>query len=456
MANKEQVVRDLDRVIGLIKTRAKDIPDGTKKEMVTETIRNFDQYVSPGWLQYRKSVSSESDGYAVLEWEDGGAYFYGLCGEKFLDCLGGFGIFTAGHSEPEIVDVVKAQLDRQGLHSQELLDPLRGYLAKAMAEVTPGDLQQCFFTNCGTEAVEMALKLARFKTGGRWFISTTRAFHGKTAGSLAVGGKGTYREPYLPLVQQVTHVEYGNIDAMRAAIENLEFVGEKLAAVILEPIQGEAGVIVPPAGYLKAVRQLCDEHNIPLILDEIQTGMGRTGTLWRCDAEGIVPDIMTFGKAFGGGVMPITGLIFRPEMWSEELVENPYLLGSTTFGGNPVCCAAAIAALDFQLKNDVPGQAREKGAKIKAGLEAIQAKYPTVIKEVRGVGMMMAVEFFSDEYGYEFSKEMYNQHVIISGTLNNSKSIRFEPPVSLTPEEIAKILDASDKAAAKAKEVFGL
>ena len=190
--------------------------------------------------------------------------------------------------------------------------------------------------------------------------------------------------------------------------------------------------------------------------DEIQTGMGRTGTLWRCDAEGIVPDIMTFGKAFGGGVMPITGLIFRPEMWSEELVENPYLLGSTTFGGNPVCCAAAIAALDFQLKNDVPGQAREKGAKIKAGLEAIQAKYPTVIKEVRGVGMMMAVEFFSDEYGYEFSKEMYNQHVIISGTLNNSKSIRFEPPVSLTPEEIAKILDASDKAAAKAKEVFGL
>ena len=165
---------------------------------------------------------------------------------------------------------------------------------------------------------------------------------------------------------------------------------------------------------------------------------------------------MTFGKAFGGGVMPITGLICRPSMWSEELIENPYLLGSTTFGGNPVCCAAAIAALDFQLKNDIPGQARDKGAKIKAGLEAIQAKYPTVIQEVRGIGLMMAVEFFSDEYGYEFSKEMYNQHVIISGTLNNSKTIRYEPPASLTDEEIAKILDASEKAAAKAKEIFGL
>ena len=256
MANREQVVRDLDRVIGLIKTDAKDIPAETKQQMMKETIHHFNEYVSPGWLQYRKSVSSETDGDVVLEWEDGGSYFYGLNGEKFLDCLGGFGIYTAGHSEPEIVDVVKAQLNRQGLHSQELIDPLRGYLAKAVADITPGDLKQCFFTNCGTEAVEMALKLARFKTGGRWYISTIRAFHGKTAGSLSVGGKSTYREPYLPLVQQVTHVEYGNADAMRTAIENLEAVGEKIAAVILEPIQGEAGVIVPPPGYLKEVRKI--------------------------------------------------------------------------------------------------------------------------------------------------------------------------------------------------------
>lgn len=386
MENKEQVVRELDRVIGLIKTRAKDIPDGTKQEMVTETIRNFDQYVSPGWLQYRKSVSSENDGYAVLEWEDGGAYFYGLGGEKFLDCLGGFGIYTAGHSEPEIVDVVKAQLDRQGLHSQELLDPLRGYLAKAVADTTPGDLQQCFFTNCGTEAVEIALKLARFKTGGRWFISTTRAFHGKTAGSLAVGGKGTYREPYLPLVQQVTHVEYGNIDAMRAAIENLEFVGEKLAAVILEPIQGEAGVIVPPAGYLKEVRQLCDEHNIPLILDEIQTGMGRTGTMWRCEAEDVVPDIMTFGKAFGGGVMPITGLICRPHMWSQELIDNPYLLGSTTFGGNPVCCAGAINVLE-RLDEAMLQGVQARSAYIKQELTGAKG-----VIGVSGLGLMLGIQ----------------------------------------------------------------
>ena len=448
MANREQVVRDLDRVIGLIKTDAKDIPAETKQQMMKETIHHFNEYVSPGWLQYRKSVSSETDGDVVLEWEDGGSYFYGLNGEKFLDCLGGFGIYTAGHSEPEIVDVVKAQLNRQGLHSQELIDPLRGYLAKAVADITPGDLKQCFFTNCGTEAVEMALKLARFKTGGRWYISTIRAFHGKTAGSLSVGGKSTYREPYLPLVQQVTHVEYGNADAMRTAIENLEAVGEKIAAVILEPIQGEAGVIVPPPGYLKEVRKICDEHNLPLILDEIQTGMGRTGTMWRCEAEDVVPDVMTFGKAFGGGVMPITGFICRPHMWSQPLIDNPYLLGSTTFGGNPLACAAALATINVLLEQNLPAQAEQKGDMLLDGFRQLAREYPDLVQEARGKGMLMAIEFVDNEIGYNFASEMFRQRVLVAGTLNNAKTIRIEPPLTLTIEQCELVIKAARKALA--------
>lgn len=449
MANREQVVRDLDRVIGLIKTDAKDIPAETKQQMMKETIHHFNEYVSPGWLQYRKSVSSETDGDVVLEWEDGGSYFYGLNGEKFLDCLGGFGIYTAGHSEPEIVDVVKAQLNRQGLHSQELIDPLRGYLAKAVADITPGDLKQCFFTNCGTEAVEMALKLARFKTGGRWYISTIRAFHGKTAGSLSVGGKSTYREPYLPLVQQVTHVEYGNADAMRTAIENLEAVGEKIAAVILEPIQGEAGVIVPPPGYLKEVRKICDEHNLPLILDEIQTGMGRTGTMWRCQAEGVTPDIMTYGKAFGGGILPITGIICKPKMWVQELIDNPWLLGSPTFGGNPVCCSAALATIQYMLEHDVPGQCRDKGAILKAGLEQLAAKYPNIIQAVRGVGLMLAVEFHTSDLGYACARGLFARKVLTAGTLVNAKTIRFEPAAVISEQDIQDVLSRMDEALAE-------
>lgn len=451
MADKQQVIADLDKVIGLIKKDTKDITPEEKKEMVRDTLEYFDSYVSPGWLKYRKSVSSDSENGAVLEWYDEGAYCYGLNGEKFIDCLGGFGIYTCGHRNPEIMEVVKAQLDHQALHSQELLDPLRGYLAKAMADITPGDLQQCFFTNGGAEAVEMALKLARIATGGRWYISTVGAFHGKSMGAVSMGGKGTYRVPYTPMVQQVQHVQYGVADDVRKAIKNLQAVGEKVAAVILEPIQGEAGVIIPPAGYLKEVREICDETGVALIFDEIQTGMGRTGTMWRCEAESVTPDIMTFGKAFGGGILPITGIICSPKMWTQELVDNPWLLGSPTFGGNPLCCAAAIATIQYMLKHDIPGVCKTKGEILKSGLQKLAEKYPEIIMEVRGTGLMLAVEFQSCELGYETSKGLFARGVMTAGTLVNAKTIRFEPTAVISEQDIADVISRMDEALADTK-----
>lgn len=446
--NKQQVIDDLNRVIRLIKTDSKDITPEDKKQMVDETLDQFDNYVSPGWLKYRKSVSSDSENGAVLEWEDEGAYCYGLNGEKFIDCLGGFGIYTCGHRNPEILDVVKAQLDHQALHSQELLDPLRGYLAKALARITPGDLQYCFFTNGGAEAVEMALKLARIATGGRWYISTVGAFHGKSMGAVSMGGKGTYRVPYTPMVQQVQHVEYGNAEDMRKAIRNLQAVGEKVAAVILEPIQGEAGVIIPPKGYLKEVREICDEYGVALIFDEIQTGMGRTGTMWRCEAEGVTPDIMTYGKAFGGGIMPITGIICKPKMWTQQLIDNPWLLGSPTFGGNPLACSAAIATIKYMLENDIPGVCARKGEILKAGLEKVAAKYPQVIQEVRGTGLMLAIEFNTCDIGYETSKGLFARKVMTAGTLVNAKTIRFEPTAVISEQDISDVIERLDEACA--------
>ena len=454
MESREQVAADLDRVVSLIETDSKDIPAAEKKRMVEETLDQFDHYVSPGWLKYRKSVSSDSEHGAVLEWQDEGAYCYGLNGEKFIDCLGGFGIFTCGHRNQEILDVVRAQLDHQALHSQELLDPLRGYLAKAMANITPGELQYCFFTNGGAEAVEMALKLARIATGGRWYISAVGAFHGKSMGAVSVGGKSTYRVPYTPMVQQVQHVEYGVAEDIRKALRNLDAVGEKVAAVILEPIQGEAGVIVPPAGYLQEVRRICDEYGVALIFDEIQTGMGRTGTMWRCEAEGVTPDIMTFGKAFGGGIMPITGIICKPKMWTQQLIDNPWLLGSPTFGGNPVCCAAAIATIRYMLKHDIPGVCREKGVFLKTGLEKLAAKYPQIIEEVRGVGLMLAVEFKTSDLGYETAKGLFARRVMTAGTLVNAKTIRFEPTAVISQQDMEDVISRMDEALAEVQKAM--
>lgn len=451
MSNNKQVIKELEQVVNYIKSD--ELSDVEKERITKETVEYFDTYVSPGWLKYRKSVSTNA---AVVEWTDSGAYCTGLYGENFIDCLGGFGIYTCGHRNEEILDVVKAQLDHQALHSQELLDPLRGYLAKAVADITPGDLEKCFFTNGGAEAVEMALKLARIATGGRWYISTVGAFHGKSMGAISMGGKGSYRVPYTPMVQQVQHVEYGNAEDIRKAIRNLKAVGEKVAAVILEPIQGEAGIVIPPKGYLAEVREICDEYGVALIFDEIQTGMGRTGAMWRCEAEGVTPDIMTFGKAFGGGIMPITGIICRPHMWTDELVENPWLLGSPTFGGNPLACSAALATIKYMLENDIPSQCKEKGEYLINGLLQLQEKYPTVIEDIRGVGLMIGVEFVASEVGYDVAKGLFARGVMTAGTLVNAKCIRFEPAAVITKENMDQVLERMDSALADTKKNLNL
>lgn len=442
---------ELNRVIGYIKSDALEPED--QKQIVDDAIANYNAYVNPGWLKYRKSVSTNE---AFVEWMDEKEYFYDVYGEKFIDCLGGFGIYMCGHRNPEILEVVHAQLNRQALHSQELLDPLRGYLAKALADITPGDLQYCFFTNGGAEAVEMAIKLARIATGGRWYISTVGGFHGKSMGAISMGGKSTYRVPYLPMVQQVQHVEYGVAQDIRKAIKNLVAVGEKVAAVIMEPIQGEAGIILPPEGYLQEVREICDAYGVCLIFDEIQTGMGRTGTMFRCEAEGVVPDILTYGKAFGGGIMPITGIIARPHLWTQELQDNPWVLGSPTFGGNPLACSAALATIKYMLEHDIPKQAAEKGNYLIKGLKAIQEKYPKVILDVRGIGLMLGVEFPYSEIGYEVAKGMFSRRVMTAGTLNNSTTIRFEPAATTSYEDLDKVLKRFEASIKDTAEVFNL
>ncbi len=453
-------LEEAKKVVGMIEADA--LTDAQKEAIIKESIANFNENVNPGWLEYRKSVSTDS---AFVEWEDEGEVFKDVYGTEFIDCLGGFGIYACGHGNPEIKKTVRAQLDRYCLHSQELVDPLRGYLAKILAMITPGDLQYSFFTNGGAEAIEMALKLARLATGGKWYISTVNAFHGKSMGAISLGGKAAYREDYIPMIQQVQHVEYGNAAATEAAVKNLIAVGEKVAAIIVEPIQGEGGVIIPPEGYLKELRRIADEYGCCLIFDEIQTGMGRTGTMWRCDHEGVTPDIMTYGKASSGGIVPITGIIARP--WTYEksgvgtgtegkMFDNPWILGSPTFGGNPLACAAFISTIRFMLENDIPGEMAKKGDYYMKGLAKLQEKYPTVLKAIRGAGMLICMEFPEAEVGYEVTKGLFARKVMTAGTLVNAKTVRIEPPATQSYETIDKVLEALDGAIADVKKEFNL
>jgi putrescine aminotransferase len=441
--DRESVIKESSRILDYILKDNLSVEE--KNRVVADSVENYGQYVNPAILSARKSVSSD---FSFVEWEDEGAVFRDTHGVEFIDCLGGFGIYMLGHRNPKVVEVVQAQLNRYALHSQELVEPLRGYLSKLVEMITPGDLQYSFICSGGAEAVEMALKLARLASGKNCFISTVNAFHGKSMGAVSATGKGVYRKPYLPLIPGFQHVEYADAEAVEKAIRNLIAVGDSVAGVIVEPIQGEAGIIVPPADYLPALREICDRYEVLLITDEIQTGMGRTGTLWAVEQVNVVPDILIAGKAFGGGVMPITGIIARKHLW-ENMLENPWILGSPTFGGNPLSCSAAIAAIKYTVEWDIPKMAAEKGDYILNKLNDYQGKYPAILKAVRGRGLLIGMEFPTDKIGFELAKDLFDQRVLVGGTLNNARVIRIEPPAIISYEQIDIVLRCLEKTLAK-------
>jgi putrescine aminotransferase len=256
-----------------------------------ETLDNYSRHVNPGLAALVRFI-----GFEGVEWEAKGAVVKDTAGQEYLDFLGGFGALSLGHSHPEVTAAVREQLDRMALSSKILFSKPQADLAARLAELLPGDLRYCFFCNSGTEAIEGALKLARLYTAKTEIIAAEGAFHGKTFGGLSASGRELYRKPFAPLLPGFHHLPFGDAKAVEQAIT------DSTAAVILEPIQGEAGVIVPPAGYLREVREICSRAGVLLILDEVQTGLGRTGWLFACQAEEVAPDIICLAKALGGNL----------------------------------------------------------------------------------------------------------------------------------------------------------
>lgn len=408
-----------------------------------ETISGFREHVNPGFLEYRKSVTKGGQ-YASVEWKDSGPNcFVDIHGKEYIDCLGGFGIYNVGHRHPKVVKAVKDQMDRQALHSQDLLDPLRAILAKILADLTPGDLKYSFFTNSGTESVEAAIKMAKIYQNNKHkhnFIATTRAFHGKSIGALSSTAKGAFRKPFLPLVNGFRHVPFGDIDMMSKTMQACAMVGEDVAAVIVEPIQGEGGVIIPPDDYLGNLRELCDKYDALLILDEVQTGMGRTGKMFCSEHYQVVPDIMCLAKAFGGGVMPAGATVASEKIFA-SFFDNPFL-HTTTFGGNPLACAAAIATINVLIEEKLPERAAEIGTYFLKQLKEVVKGHEDKVLEVRGKGLLIGIEFVNDQIGYETSKGLFDNGVLVAGTLINAKTIRIEPPLTITKEQCDTVCNA--------------
>jgi putrescine aminotransferase len=435
--NTQELIAESQKWLDIIS--AKELTQEQRDKIEHDTVDNFSFYYNRGYLEYRKSVIEMRESPA-LEWAGEGSTFQDLAGRTYIDCLGGYGIYSAGIRHPKILKAVADQLQRMPLSSQELLDPLRGALAELLGEITPGDLQYSFFINNGTDAVEGAIKLARIFTGRTNFISSIRGFHGKSCGSLSLLGKWEYREPFLPLLPGIHFVEFGDADAVIDELYKADATGKGIAAVIMEPIQGEAGAIVPPDDFWPRIRKACDEYGTLLIADEVQTGLGRTGKLFGVDHWDVVPDIMCLGKAIGGGVMPLSAFISTPKIWS-VLETNPFI-HSSTFGGNPLACAAGIAAINVTLEEDLSGQAARKGKYMLAQLIRLKLRYDRLIHRASGRGLLLGIEFVNTEIGYKVVAGLFRRGVLVAGTLTNSKVVRIEPALNIPDKLLNEVLDA--------------
>ncbi len=401
----------------------------TTEHIIDETIAKYENFVNPAMAKLFRFM-----GLSTVEWGADGSIIRDIDGKEYIDCLGGYGVFSVGHRHPLVVEAVKKQLDIMPLSSKVLFNKPMADLSALLAEITPGELQYSFIGNSGTEAVEGALKLARIHTGRTNIISTINSFHGKTFGALSATGRDLFRDPFTPLLKGFEHVPFNDIEAMKQRINS------ETAAVILEPIQGEGGIIVPGDEYLPAVRKLCDENGALLICDEVQTGLGRTGKMFAVDHYNVVPDIITTAKALGGGVMPIGAFTATEKVW-EKFVTSPFI-HTSTFGGNPLACVAAIAAIGVLKDEQLVERAATNGAYFIDKLTQLQQAFPDVIQEVRGKGLIIGIELTKEGIGGLLMSEMINKGILVAYTLNNPKVIRIEPPLVISKELIDIVVKA--------------
>jgi putrescine aminotransferase len=394
--------------------------------------------------RYRRHVNA---GFAVLadfmalpvEAHSEGSVIVDTNGETYLDC-GGYGVFILGHRHPAVVQSVREQLERHALSSRALLNASLAEAAECVASAAPVGLDYVCFTNSGAEATEAGLKLARLNGRNR-FISMDGGFHGKTLGALSVTGRPRYQTPFRDLLMDVVFVPFGDLDALERQVR---VEGER-TCVIVEPVQAEAGVIVPPAGYLRQLNEICRRNGAFVIVDEIQTGLGRLGWWWGCDREDIVPDVLLVGKALGGGVLPVGAAVTTPAAYA-ALNRDP-LLHTSTFAGNPLAMAAVQAALATIEREHIVGKARMLGQRLLQEIRAIvEGVGGGTIRDVRGMGLLIGLEFETEDLAGEFMIELMHRNIIVSHSLNSNHVVRLTPPAILTEAQVGWLLDAVDEA----------
>jgi len=357
-----------------------------------------------------------------------GAHVWDIDGKEYIDCMGGYGVALVGHQNQRVNKAIKEQLDKIITVHSSFYNKTREEFLKTLIGLAPKGLTQVHLNNSGAEAIEAAIKFARKFTGKKGMVAMKGSYHGKSFGALSLTFNPKYRKPFEPLVEKVSFASFGDIESLRSVID------DDTAFVILEPIQGESGIIVAPEGFLQEVRKLCDEKGILLIFDEIQAGLGRTGRLWACDHWNTAPDILCLAKGIAGG-LPMGATLVRPNILA-SMSKGEH---SSTFGGNPISCAAGIAALKALTEDGLVENSEKMGKIFREGLEKLKEKH-TMIREIRGKGLMIGIEM-------KFEIKDILMGLIREGVLmlySGRNILRILPPLVISENDITKVLHALD------------
>jgi acetylornithine/succinyldiaminopimelate/putrescine aminotransferase len=406
----------------------------------------FGRHINKGQAKYLKAGHLD-----VIETEREGVRFRDpATGRLFIDCFSSAGSFNVGRHNPEVLAALDAALDDLDLGQYNFVSPYRTALAEKLTSLAPGDLKRVFFAAGGGDAIDGAIKLARGATGRPEVIATIKGYHGHTGFALSANGKPHYREFFEPLAYDFKFVPFNDLAAVEAAVT------KRTAAIVIEPVQGEAGIFVGTDDYLRGLRALCDQSGALLIFDEIQTGFGRTGRMFACEHSGVVPDIMTVAKSIGGALFPNAAALYRNKARLTSYVEGNPDFHPTSVGGSDLGCVASLAAIEFLEKNRLWENAERQGAKLRGELLGLRAKHPNIIKEVRGRGLMIGIEYIHEFMGPMMSDALAKHGVFAAYSGNAPQVMRFMPPIVVNDAEMEAILEAVRAAVSDMRKLLPL
>ena len=408
--------------------------------MTSEVLDLYRKHLSSGRAKIAEMFGTQ------IEVSARGAWVETSDGSRYLNA-GGYGVFIHGARHPYVEAAVIEQIRSNPLASLVLLEPKAAWAAAALKRVVPKGLTRVQFAVSGADAVEAAVKLAR-TLGRKRLVSATGGYHGKTFGALSLTANGLYQDPFRPLLPQVSHVPFGSADALEQELR----IGPE-ACVVLEPVQGEGGVQIPPGGYLRDVQAICNRYGALLVLDEIQTGLGRLGHWWGADREGVTPDILLVGKGLSGGIVPVAAMVATPEVF-RAFDEDPFIHAST-FGAAPIAMAAAQAAIEAIERDGLVAKAASIGSSLLVQMrEIVERRCCHLVKEVRGLGLLIGVELRTPGLAGALMAELLSCHLIVNHSHNADSVLRLTPPAVMTKADTDFLLASFDDACATLASLY--